>query len=87
MLETTLSSLPEGNIRLSDGRRLAYAEYGDPQGKPVFFFHGTPGSRLFHHPDASVAASAGARIIAIDRQDSGAQISSLAARFWIGLTT
>lgn len=71
MLETTLSSLPEGNIRLSDGRRLAYAEYGDPQGKPVFFFHGTPGSRLFHHPDASVAASAGARIIAIDRPGFG----------------
>jgi pimeloyl-ACP methyl ester carboxylesterase len=70
-LETTLSSLPEGNIRLRDGRRLAYAEYGDPQGKPIFFFHGTPGSRLFHHPDASVAASAGARIIAIDRPGFG----------------
>ena len=70
-LETTLSSLPEGNIRLLDGRRLAYAEYGDPQGKPVFFFHGTPGSRLFHHPDASVAASAGARIIAVDRPGFG----------------
>jgi len=70
-LETTVPSLPEGNIRLRDGRRLAYAEYGDPQGKPVFFFHATPGSRLFHHPDASVAASAGARIIAIDRPGFG----------------
>jgi len=70
-LETILSSLPEGNIRLRDGRRLAYAEYGDPQGKPIFLFHGTPGSRLFHHPDASVAASAGARIIAIDRPGFG----------------
>ena len=70
-METTLSSLPEGNIRLRDGRRLAYAEYGDPQGKPIFFFHGTPGSRLFHHPDASVAASAGARIIAVDRPGFG----------------
>jgi pimeloyl-ACP methyl ester carboxylesterase len=70
-LETTVPSLPEGNIRLRDGRRLAYAEYGDPQGKPVFFFHGTPGSRLFHHPDDSVAASAGARIIAVDRPGFG----------------
>ena len=70
-METTQSSLHEGNIRLRDGRRLAYAEYGDPQGKPVFFFHGTPGSRLFHHPDASVAASAGARIIAVDRPGFG----------------
>jgi len=63
--------LPEENIRLRDGRRLAYAEYGDPQGKPIFFFHGTPGSRLFHHPDASIAASVGARIIAIDRPGFG----------------
>jgi pimeloyl-ACP methyl ester carboxylesterase len=70
-LETTISSLSEGEIRLRDGRRLAYAEYGDPQGKPIFFFHGTPGSRLFHHPDTSVAASAGARIIAIDRPGFG----------------
>jgi pimeloyl-ACP methyl ester carboxylesterase len=70
-LETTIPSLPEGNIRLRDGRQLAYAEYGDPQGKPVFFFHGTPGSRLFHHPDASIAASVGARIIAIDRPGFG----------------
>jgi pimeloyl-ACP methyl ester carboxylesterase len=70
-LENTIPSLPEGEIRLRDGRRLAYAEYGDPQGKPIFFFHGTPGSRLFHHPDNSVAASAGARIIAVDRPGFG----------------
>jgi pimeloyl-ACP methyl ester carboxylesterase len=70
-LENTVSSLPGGELRLRDGRRLAYAEYGDPQGKPVFFFHGTPGSRLFHHPDTSVAASTGARIIAIDRPGFG----------------
>jgi pimeloyl-ACP methyl ester carboxylesterase len=70
-LETTVLFLPEGNIRLRDGRQLAYAEYGDPQGNPVFFFHGTPGSRLFHHPDASIAASAGARVIAVDRPGFG----------------
>jgi len=70
-LETTASSLPDRFVRLRDGRRLAYAEYGDPQGKPILFFHGTPGSRLFHHPDNSVAASAGARIIAIDRPGFG----------------
>jgi pimeloyl-ACP methyl ester carboxylesterase len=65
------TSLPEGNITLRDGRHLAYAEYGDTQGNPIFFFHGTPGSRLFHHPDASIAASAGARIIAVDRPGFG----------------
>ena len=65
------TSLPESNITLRDGRQMAYAEYGDPQGKPIFFFHGTPGSRLFHHPDASLAASAGARMIAVDRAGFG----------------
>jgi pimeloyl-ACP methyl ester carboxylesterase len=71
MLESTPSSLPQGDIRLRDGRRLAYAEYGDLKGKPVLFFHATPGSRLFHHPDESVAAAAGARIIVIERPGFG----------------
>ncbi len=71
MLETRPSSLPQGDVRLRDGRRLAYAEYGDPNGRPVLFFHGTPGSRLFHHPDESIAAAVRARIIAIDRPGFG----------------
>jgi hypothetical protein len=37
-------------MRLRDGRSLGYAEYSDPAGKPVFFFQGTPSSRLFRHP-------------------------------------
>ncbi len=69
-METATSSLPGGQIRLRDRRHLAYTEYGDPQGKPVFFFHDTPGSRLFN-PDSSVAASSGARVIAIDRPGFG----------------
>jgi len=32
-------------IQLPDGRKLSYTEYADPLGKPVFFFHGFPGSR------------------------------------------
>ena len=58
-------------IRLPDGRSLGYAEYGDPAGKPVFFFQGTPSSRLFHHPDESIAVSLGARIITMDRPGFG----------------
>ena len=27
---------------LPDRRTLGYAEYGDPQGKPLFYFHGCP---------------------------------------------
>jgi pimeloyl-ACP methyl ester carboxylesterase len=31
---------------LTDGRKLSYALYGPANGKPVFYFHGTPSSRL-----------------------------------------
>jgi len=37
---------PENHISLSDGRRLAYTEFGAPAGLPVFYFHGAPSSRL-----------------------------------------
>ncbi|MDY6998687.1 MAG: alpha/beta hydrolase [Actinomycetota bacterium] len=57
--------------RLSDGRRLAYAEYGDPAGVPVFVFHGLPGSRLSWGllPEGSLPPAA--RIIAPDRPGYG----------------
>ena len=58
-------------IQLSDGRLLGFAEYGDPSGKPVFFFPGGPSTRLFHHPDESIATCLGARIITIDRPGYG----------------
>jgi pimeloyl-ACP methyl ester carboxylesterase len=57
-------------ITLSDDRALAYAEYGDPRGKPVFFFHGIPGSRLFRPPD-EVTTRLGVRLICTDRPGSG----------------
>jgi pimeloyl-ACP methyl ester carboxylesterase len=58
-------------IRLSDGRRLAYAEYGAAGGEPAFFFHGTPGSRLLRHPDPSIALELGVRLIVPDRPGMG----------------
>ena len=66
-----LPSTTGKRIRLHDGRSLGYAEYGDPAGKPVVFFQGTPSSRLFHHPDESIAVSLGARIITMDRPGFG----------------
>jgi pimeloyl-ACP methyl ester carboxylesterase len=57
-------------ITLYDGRTLAYAEYGDPQGRPVFFFHGMPGSRLFRPPD-EVTEKMGVRLITTDRPGYG----------------
>lgn len=56
--------------RLSDGRNLAYAEYGVPHGAPVFFFHGSPGSRLFRPPD-EVTQRLGVHLICVDRPGYG----------------
>jgi len=58
-------------LQLSDGRQLGFAEYGALDGEPVFFFHGGPSSRLFHHPDEQIAISSGIRIISIDRPGYG----------------
>jgi pimeloyl-ACP methyl ester carboxylesterase len=33
-------------LTLPDKRKLAYAEYGDPNGHPILYFHGAPSSRL-----------------------------------------
>jgi pimeloyl-ACP methyl ester carboxylesterase len=59
-----------GTLILKDGRTLAYAEYGDPHGKPVFFFHGMPGSRFFRPPD-EITRKAGVRLITADRPGYG----------------
>ncbi|MBN1679733.1 MAG: alpha/beta hydrolase [Anaerolineae bacterium] len=64
------SQAPVKFVRLPSGRNLAYAEYGDPAGKPVIFIQGTPSSRLMH-PDDTITAAAGARLIAIDRPGFG----------------
>lgn len=59
------------HVVLSDGRRLAYAEYGDPHGQVVFFFHGAPGSRLMRHPDEAILKRLGLRMITVDRPGYG----------------
>lgn len=55
----------------ADGRTLAIAECGDPNGFPVFWLHGTPGSRFAGQGFASVYASAGARVVTYDRPGYG----------------
>lgn len=42
--------MDDKSITLSDGRRLAWCEYGPTDGIPVLLFHGTPGCRLDHDP-------------------------------------
>ena len=58
-------------IRLNDGRRLGFAEFGDPHGVPVFGFHGTPGSRLMLRIAEAPARRLGVRLIAPDRPGFG----------------
>jgi pimeloyl-ACP methyl ester carboxylesterase len=71
MPTSTSTNTTDKVFRLRDGRALGYTEYGDPGGTPVFFFHGSPGSRLQRHPDASIASELGVRIITIDRPGYG----------------
>ncbi len=66
------SDPPEGRtLRLRDGRFLGYAEYGDPQGKPLFYFHGFPGSRLEARLAHDAAKAGGVRVISLDRPGMG----------------
>lgn len=58
-------------IELSDTRRLAYAEYGDPSGVPVVLFHGLPGSRLAWGLLPGNPFPPGMRIVAPDRPGYG----------------
>jgi pimeloyl-ACP methyl ester carboxylesterase len=66
-----LSFEPNSSIRLPDGRLLAFAEHGAPGGRPLLYFHGTPGSRLEHHPHAQIAAGLGVRVICVERPGYG----------------
>ncbi|MBI4571246.1 MAG: alpha/beta hydrolase, partial [Chloroflexi bacterium] len=58
-------------IILRDGRRLGYAEYGSRTGRPLFFFHGFPNSRVLGRLFQQAAARRGVRIIALDRPGFG----------------
>ena len=58
-------------LRLRDGWRLGYAEWGDPAGKPVLYFHGLHSSRLALYQTPAFFAAHGIRFITIDRPGIG----------------
>lgn len=58
-------------FKLADGRNLGYAEYGDIQGAPLFFFHGWPSSRLQAKVLDKEAKKLRIRIISPDRPGYG----------------
>jgi len=62
----------EGTFRLSDGRRLGYAEFGRPDGPLVLWFHGTPGARRQFPPVGRRAAEElGLRVVSVERPGVG----------------
>lgn len=65
------ASDPARTLRLGDGRRLTWCEYGAAGGQPVVYCHGWPSSRLEAAFLDVAAASAGLRLIAVDRPGFG----------------
>lgn len=60
-----------GIVELTRGRRLAYAELGDPDGAPIIHHHGMPGSRLERLAESAFYATMGVRVITPDRPGYG----------------
>jgi len=68
----------EGTILLRDGRSIGLAEYGTPDGAPIFWFPGTPGGRRQIPPRVRTAtAQRNVRLIALERPGLGASTPHL----------
>jgi pimeloyl-ACP methyl ester carboxylesterase len=62
----------EGNIAVGDDRQLGFAEFGDPQGRAMFWLHGTPGARRQIPVEArAYAERKHIRLIGVDRPGIG----------------
>src|SRR5579875_1447427 len=62
----------EGNVAVGEDRQLGFAEFGDPQGRAIFWLHGTPGARRQIPVEARVyAEQKGIRLIGVDRPGIG----------------
>jgi pimeloyl-ACP methyl ester carboxylesterase len=63
----------EGTVSLPRRRRIGYAEFGPEGGRPLLWFHGTPGARRQIAPQArELAHERGVRIVSIERPGVGA---------------
>ena len=70
-MESTCKKTIGQHITLADGRRLGFAEFGDPRGKPAFYFHGFPGSRLEAKLAEKISLDTHVRFIGVDRPGYG----------------
>ena len=62
----------EGNIAVGENRQIGFAEFGAPQGRAIFWLHGTPGARRQIPTDARVFAEhENIRLIGLDRPGIG----------------
>jgi pimeloyl-ACP methyl ester carboxylesterase len=62
----------EGNIAVGEDRQISFAEFGEPQGRAVFWLHGTPGARRQIPTEARVyAEDHDIRLIGVDRPGIG----------------
>jgi pimeloyl-ACP methyl ester carboxylesterase len=62
----------EGVVTIHDGRRVGYAEFGEPRGRAVVWLHGTPGARRQIPEQARVFAHLhNVRLVGLDRPGIG----------------
>ena len=74
-------------VYLADDRAIGVAEFGPADGRPVLWFHGTPGARRQVPPAARrLAVEEGVRIIGVERPGVGASTPHLHddIRGWVG---
>ena len=84
-MSRAIAAFPSDQLHeLSDGRSLAWCEYGLPDGAPVFYFHGIPGSRIDSRLIADAITSAGLRLIAVDRPGFGRSSPVVGERSYLG---
>lgn len=62
---------PLRTVTTADGRTLAFAVWGDPDGFPVLALHGTPGCRLERWPDEDLYRRLGVCLVTHDRAGYG----------------
>jgi pimeloyl-ACP methyl ester carboxylesterase len=55
--------LAEGMIDRPDGGEVAWAAWGDPEGRPLMVCHGTPGSRLARSANPELYERVGAQVV------------------------
>jgi pimeloyl-ACP methyl ester carboxylesterase len=61
----------DGRFQLRDGRTLAWRWWGDHGATPILRLQGTPGSRLYRHPDPDMQRNLGVRHLLADRPGYG----------------